>query len=180
MSWESIYDYFGIKDFIYFISSPDLQDMLFPIKIVFVLFSMFFLVTVIYFMINSSFVHYRFLEDASEFISWRAYGSKEIFKRWSKIKDKMKAGTEASYKLAIIEADDFLLELFEEKDYSGESFEEIIGKLDKKILSNIDQIKEAHKVRNSVVYDSEYKLDVEQAKRILTAYEYAINAVGLA
>jgi hypothetical protein len=153
--------------------------MLFPIKIVFVAFTMFFLVAVIYFMVNSSFVHYRFLEDASEFISWRAYGSKEIFKRWKKIKDKMKAGTEASYKLAVIEADDFLLEIFEEKDYTGENFEEIIKKIDKKMLSNIDQIKEAHEVRNSIVYDSEYKLDTEQAKRILAAYEYAINAIGL-
>lgn len=180
MSWESIYDYFGIKDFIYFISSPDLQDMLFPVKIAFVAFSMFFLAAVIYFMFNSSFMHYRFLEDVSEFVSWQSYGLKGILKRWKKIKSKTLSGSESSYKLAIIEANDFLLELLDNGGYSGKNFKEIIEKVDKKMLPNIEQIKEAHEVRNSIVYNQDYKLETEQAKKILNIYEAAINSIGSA
>ncbi|MEK7665144.1 MAG: hypothetical protein AAB361_03310 [Patescibacteria group bacterium] len=180
MSWESIYNFFGIKDFIYFISSPDVQDMLFPIKLVFVICAMFFLAGVIYFMINSSFVKYRFLEDVTEFVSWQAYGLKEITKRWKKIMSKIGAGAESSYKLAIVEADDFLFELMQDREYPGDNFEEIIKAMDNKILSNIDKIREAHLVRNSIVYNSDYKLDTEYAKKILNEYESAVNTIGSA
>ncbi len=156
MSWEDIYNFFGIKDFIYFISSPDIQNMLFPIKIIFVAFGLFFLAGVIYFMFNSSFVQYKFLEDVTEFVSWQAYGSREIAKRWKKIKEKTEEGSESSYKLAIIEAEDFLAELLEDKGYLGDNFEEVIKQIDKRILSNIDQVKEAHEVRNLAVYNPDY------------------------
>lgn len=89
MTWDFIYNFFGIKDFIYFISSSQIQDMLFPIKLVFVVFAMFFLAFVIYFMINSSWLQYKFLEDVTEFFSWQAYGQREMSKRWSKVKKRI-------------------------------------------------------------------------------------------
>ncbi|TSC94416.1 MAG: hypothetical protein CEN87_537 [Parcubacteria group bacterium Licking1014_1] len=179
MSWEYIYNFLGIKDFIYFISSPDIQDMLFPVKIIFVGFAMFFLAAVVYFMINSSYMQYQFLEDVMEFFFWQPYGLKEVSRRWKKIKERMGTGVESEYKLAIIEADDFLLELLEDREYSGKDFEEITKKIGKTVLPNIDQVKKAHEVRNSIVYNLDYKLDAEQTKKILDIYESAVNAIGL-
>ena len=54
MNWEALYDLAHIKDFIYFISSSQIQDTLLPVKVVFVFCAVFFLVFVIYFMFNSS------------------------------------------------------------------------------------------------------------------------------
>jgi len=94
MTWDELYNILGVRDFIYFISSSQLQDYLFPVKIVFVTFAMFFLAGVIYFMINSSWLQYKFLEDVTEFFSWQAYGSREINRQWRKIQKRAEGGTE--------------------------------------------------------------------------------------
>jgi hypothetical protein len=178
LTWDQVYNFFGIKDFIYFISSSQIQDMLFPVKLVFVAFAMFFLVGVIYFMINSSWLQYKFLEDATEFFSWQAYGTRAISKRWNKIRKRIETGSEVEFKLAIIEADDFLNETLEDAGHEGKDFEETIRKSGKLLGSSLDDVLIAHEVRNSVVYNPDYKLDSEQAKKILSIFESAVNTIG--
>ena len=179
MSWEALYNLIGAKDFVYFISSPQLQDMLFPIKLIFVAFTMFFLAGVIYFMINSSWLQYKFIEDATEFLAWQAYGTRELEKRWNKIKKRTESGLETDYKLSIIDADDFLLDVLDNRGYEGKDFEEMITKASKLVATNLDDILQAHQTRNSIVYDVEYKLSQDVAKKTLDIYETAINSIGL-
>jgi len=179
MTWETLYNFLGIKDFIYFISSPQIQDYLFPVKLVFVFFTVFFLVFVIYFMINSSWLQYKFLEDVTEFFSWQAYGQREMNKQWSRIVKRTESSAESDYKLAIIDADDFLAEVLDNRGYDGKDFEESIKKAGKLITSILDDVLEAHETRNSIVYNPDYKLSADQAKKILDTYESAINSIGM-
>jgi len=178
MNWEAIYNYFGITDFIYFISSSQIQDTLFPIKLVFVGFSMFFLAAVIYFMMNSSWLQYKFIEDVTEFFSWEAYGLKAISRRWNRIQKKVNTGLENEYKLAVIEADDFLTELLEDRGYNGNTFEELAMNAGKAALQDMDKIFEAHDVRNTIVHNPDFKLDESKVKSILIIYESAIKNIG--
>ncbi len=179
MTWEELYNFFGIKEFIYFISSPDLQDTLLPVKLIFIVFTLFFLAAVVYFMLNSSWMQYKFLEDTTEFFSWRAYGTKQIEKRWNKIKNRIEFGTEPEYKLAVIEAEDFLNEILEERGFEEEDFGENIKKAARLILPIMPELLSAHEIRNSIVFNPEYKLTEEQAKKVLGIYESAINSIGL-
>jgi len=179
MSWETIYNLLGIKDFIYFISSPSLQDTLFPIKVVFVFFTMFFLAAIIYFMVNSSYLKYQFFEDVTEFFSWQAYGLREIANRWKKIQSKADTGSESEYKLALIEADDFLSETLEERGFTGKTFEELVNNAGKIVLPNLEEILSIHETRNSIVYNPDYKIDLDQVKKILAIYEAAIKNIGV-
>ena len=178
MTWETIYNFLGITDFIYFISSPDLQDMLFPVKLVFACFTMFFLSGLIYFMVNSSYFKYQFLEDVSEFFSWQAYGLREIINRWKKIQKRAETGVEAEYKLALIEADDYLKEMLEDREFKGKDFEELVNNAGKIILPNLDEILSAHQIRNSIVYNPDYKIDLDEVKKILAIYEAATKNIG--
>lgn len=179
MSWEQLYNLLGIRDFIYFISSSQIQDMLFPVKLVFVVFAMFFLVGVVYFTLNSSWLQYKFLEDVTEFFSWQSYGLRQITKRWNKIKKRIELGSEAELKLAIIEADDFLNEVLEDAGFEEKTFEESVKKAGRLISPILNDVLAAHELRNSIVYDPDYKLNSEQAKRILSVYESAINTIGI-
>jgi len=180
MTWESVYNFFGIRDFIYFISSSQIQDMLFPVKLVFVFCAMFFLVFVIYFMLNSSWLQYKFLEDVAEFFSWQAYGQRETSKQWNKIKKRIESGAESDYKLAIIDADDFLAEVLDNRGYDGETIEENIQKAGKMIAPILKDVLRAHEIRNSIVYDPDYKLSIDEAQKVLDIYESAVNGIGLA
>jgi hypothetical protein len=179
VTWEQVYNFLGIKDFIYFISSPTIQEMLFPIKLIFILFTLFFLGAVIYFMIVSTWMKHHFLEDASEFFSWQAYGLKQIADRWKKIKKRLDSGVESEYKLAIIEGDDFLSEVLDERGFEGKSFEDLISSAGVGLLANTDEIFQAHKVRNSIVYEPDFSINQEEAKRILSIFETAVKSVGL-
>ena len=178
MTWESFYDLLGIKDFIYFISSSQIQDMLFPVKLVFVFCGALFLVLVIHFMINSSWLQYKFLEDVSEFLSWQSYGQKMLAKQLNKIKKRVESGAEADYKLSIIDADDFLLEVLEKGGYEGEDFKEMLAKAGRLVAPILDDILKSHEIRNSIVYDPDYKLSIDQAKKTLEIYESAIRGIG--
>lgn len=178
MSWESIYNFLGIKDFIYFISSPDIQDKLFSVKLIFVFFTIFFLSALIYFMINSSYLRYQFLEDITEFISYQAYGLRSITNRWKKIQKRAESGIESEYKLALIEADDFLNEMLEDRGFVGKTFEELINSAGKVILPNSNEILSAHETRNSIVYNPDYKIDSNMVKKTLAVYETAIKNIG--
>ena len=180
MTWEYIYNIFHIKGFIYFISSSQIQDMLFPVKLVFIFFAMFFLVFVVYFMLNSSWLQYKFLEDVTEFFSWQAYGQREIAKQLGRIRKRTESGAESDYKLAIIDADDYLAEILDDGGFEGKDFDEIVRKAGKLVALTLDDILRAHEIRNSIVYDSDYKLSADQAKKILDTYETAIKNIGTA
>ena len=179
MTWDSVYNFLGIKDFIYFISSSQIQDMLFPVKLVFVFCAMFFLAAVIYFMLNSSWLQYKFLEDVSEFFSWQAFGQREMSKQWDRIKKRIESGAESDYKLAIIDADDFLAEVLDNRGYDGKDFEESINKAGKLIAPILNDVLNAHEIRNFIVYNPDYKLSVDQAKKVLDTYESAAKEIGM-
>jgi hypothetical protein len=179
MTWDQFYDLLHIKEFIYFISSPQIQDMLFPVKMVFIFCSLFFFIFVIYFMLRSSWLHHKFVEEVSEFFSWQAYGQKELIKQWNRIKKRTESGAEADYKLAIIDADDFLIEVLEERGFDQESFEENIKRASKLIPNIYSEVLNAHEIRNLIVYNPDYKLTTDHAKRILNTYEQAINGIGV-
>ena len=179
MTWEQFYDILKIKDFIYFISDPKIQEMLLPVKMVFIFFAVFFLAAVIYFLTNSSYLKYKFLEDVTEFFSWQAYGLKEISNRWKKIQKRAESGIETELKLAIIEADDFLSEMLDSRGFEGKTFDEMIKKAGRIILPNQEEVLAAHKVRNSIVYDSDFKLTQEQAKKTLSIFENAVKSIGI-
>ena len=153
--------------------------MLFPIKLTFVFSAAFFLVFVIYFMINSSWLQYKFLEDVSEFFSWKAYGQREMSKQWSKIKKRIESGIESDYKLAIIDADDFLNEVLENRGYEGKDIKESIEKAGELIGPALNDVLNAHEIRNSIVYDADYKLSGDEAKKVLAIYESVINNIGM-
>ena len=174
--WEKIYDFLGIKDFIYFISSPSIQEAVFPIKLVFIFFTVVFFCAVIWFYYNSTYLQYKFLQDVSEFFSKEKYGLQKVSRNWNKIKKRADSGSESDFKLAIIEADDYLYETLQDMGYQGDTFEQLLENSDsKKILSNMDEILQAHTVRNSIVYEAGYALDISTAKRILSIYENAIK-----
>ena len=176
--WDTLLTAFGIKDFVYFISSSQLQEYLFPVRLIFATFAMFFLAGVIYFMINSSWLQYKFLEDTAEFFSWKSYGLRVISRRWEKIRKKAESKTDADLKLAIIDADDFLAQVLDQAGYEGESLDESIKKAEKLLGSVSEEVLQAHEVRNSIVYNPDFKINLENANKILSVFESAINTVG--
>ncbi len=171
-------DYYSdIKEIINLIKSPELQRELFPAKVIFIFFSVSLFVSIIYLMFTSSYLKYQFVVDLRAFFAWQSASLQKIIRRWKRIQKRIETGSEYEYKLAIIEADDLFRDVLEDKGFAGKTFEERIKQVEKTQLPNLEEILEAHKIRNSVVYDPDYKLNSDRAKQVLGFYERGIKNI---
>jgi hypothetical protein len=111
------------------------------------------------------------LQDLFEFLTYRPYGLRRIEKQWIKIMEKLETGKEAEYKLAVIEADSMLDNILEKMGYSGENLRDRLKHLTQATIPNLDTLLEAHKIRNNIVHDPDYRLSLEETKKVLAIYE---------
>jgi len=157
-----------------FLLSPN-PTIILVLKIIFGLISLFFIISIIYFISKTNYLRTVYLRDISEVLSFKAYGTRKIVKQWNKIKSRLDLPSEAEHKLAVIEADNILNEILGKMGYQGETLAEKLKQLTSLQLSNLDQAMESHKIRNSIVYDPDYRLSLEQAQRALEIYEKALQ-----
>jgi hypothetical protein len=155
------------------VDSQALQQTLLPLQVFFFILSCVFLIVVIYVLSRSNWAKIFVLEQATEFFTYHPYGSKRMPKDWSKILEKLKTGKESEYKLAIVEADKALDEVLK-KNYRGASFEDRLNEVSSTIVPNIEGLRENHKIRNEIVFDPDYGLTLDDAKKMVKIYEKAL------
>ncbi len=145
------------------------------LKILFIVFALVCLAGAIYFATKSSWLKYRIIQDLVEFFTYRPYGIRKIVKQWAKIMGRLETGLESEYKLAVIEADSLLDETLERMGYGGETLGERLKNITSDILPNLEQIWQAHKIRNNIVHDPDYRLNLDEARKALAIYEKAFT-----
>lgn len=164
-----------MNEIISFITSPEIAEILSVLKIIFIILSLLFIVGIIFLLLKNSWLKFRFLEGLTEFFIYRPFGVKRAFKQWLKITKRLETDREADYKLALLEADNLLDEILNKIGYKGESLGEKLKQLDPGTLPNLEEVWQAHKVRNNVVHDPDYRLSLEKAKKIMGIYEQALR-----
>jgi len=106
--------------------------------------------------------------------------SKEIAqKEWTKIEAHFFKGDENDLKIAVIEADKLLEEALRESGIRGTHLGDRLKNLKPDQLSNIDQIWQAHRLRNDIVHQSTFKLKRDLAEKALNIYESTLKELGL-
>lgn len=93
---------------------------------------------------------------------------KKTHKQWAKIGKRFKSGIEANYKLAVLEADKFYDESLK-----------IVGNEKEQMLSNLEELKKARRIKTRIIDDSEYVLNRENAINVLVAYKKALEELGI-
>lgn len=161
-------------DFFQFIISPDFTGWLFWIKIIFLLFIVLMGGFIIFALLRTTWLRRLIIWDLIEILTLHPYGAKKLYKQWIKLKSKLDTGVESECKLAIIEADSILNEVLKKMGFDGETLIEKLEKVPSVILSNIDDIRNAHKIRDNIVYDPDFKLSNDEAKKIMLIYEKAL------
>ena len=82
--------------------------------------------------------------------------------------------SESEHKLAIIEAEGLLDDIFKKMGFLGEAIGDRLKQITPSQLENIEEIREAHKIRNNIVHDPDYRLSLEEAKKAFEIYEKAL------
>ncbi len=148
------------------------------VKIIFLLFALFFFLVIIYFLKKTTWFERIFLQDFIEYFTFKSYGAPKSSEAWKKIIKRLETGSEDELKLAIIEAEDLLNEALASIGYKKEeSLGEKLDEITPDIIPNLEEVNESHKVRNNIIHDPDYRLSLEEAKKNLETYGRAIKSV---
>lgn len=165
----------NISKIVSFILNPTFPTWLLVLKAIFIFISLVFLGFIIFALVKTSWLKYLIIWDLEEFLTYRHFGVNKVDREWQKIKKRLETGIEPETKLAIIEADKILDDTLNRMGFGGKTLAERLEKLTSVSLPNIEEIKESHKIRNNIVHDPTYRLDLEAAKKVISVYEKALT-----
>jgi|SRR3989344_1984368 len=101
--------------------------------------------------------------------------SEDNVKGWEKILEKGRSEDENERKFAIIAADSLIEKILDLAGYSGANLGERLKTIESSDLDSLNNLWEAHKIRNRIAHEAEYKLPREDAVRALVLYERALK-----
>jgi hypothetical protein len=95
---------------------------------------------------------------------------KKIQKRWQGIEDRLKLENNMQNKIAILEADKLVDEILLNIGYAGNNMKERLEKANANQIEEIDNLIEAHDIRNKIIYNDNFYLDNEESQRVIRLY----------
>ncbi|NQV00982.1 MAG: hypothetical protein HQ537_02590 [Parcubacteria group bacterium] len=168
--------FYKIQDsLITYFNSANSQNTILVLKIISVIFSFFLLIAIILLI-------FRIREDIQESLKISVKDviatdlpKEEMNKTWQAILNKLESENDSDYKLAVIEADKILDDSLKRLGYQGEDMGERLKQIKFDQLSNIDELWQAHKVRNRIAHEPDFQLTQTQAKRAIEIYQRAMQ-----
>lgn len=104
---------------------------------------------------------------------------KRSIKAWNNIKTHFFAGDERDLKIAIIEADNLLDEALRLTGFRGATLGDKLKMLDESRLPTLNDVWEAHKLRNRIAHEVDFRLSRDTAERALSIYEQTFKDLGI-
>ena len=94
---------------------------------------------------------------------------------WQKILVKGASEDENERKFAIIAADTLIERILGLAGYAGENFGERLKKIEPSDLDSLNDLWEAHKIRNRIAHEADYRISKEDSERALKDFESALK-----
>lgn len=95
--------------------------------------------------------------------------------RWDEIEKHINSTREAEWKFAVIEADKLVDELLKGAGFPGDTMGDRLMNIQPGQLTTLQNLWEAHKIRNRLVHDVNYFLRYTEAKRAVGLYEKTLK-----
>ncbi len=99
--------------------------------------------------------------------------------KWKEVREHLTSFREAEWKFAVIEADKIAEMALTEAGFSGETIGERMTLISKDQLVSIDDLWQAHKLRNLIAHEPNYQVRYEQVRLALEQYEKALRELGV-
>jgi len=104
---------------------------------------------------------------------------KRAQKSWKRAQTHFFAGDENDLKIAIMEADKILEDALRHAGVRGVNLGDRLKNLKPEQVPNLDELWQAHKLRNQIAHESGFKLQRDLAERALGIYEKALQNLGV-
>jgi len=164
-----------LSELISFILNPTFSGWLLVLKILFIICGLIFFGYSIFALVKTSWLKRMIIWDLQEILTYRPFGVRRIVRRWRKIKARLETGLESEYKLAVMEADKMLDDILMRMGFGGKTLGERLTKLTTASLPNIEEVRQAHRIRNNIIHDPDYRLSLDEARRVIAIYEKALT-----
>jgi hypothetical protein len=165
-------DYFStINQYLF----PEMKGWLFALKIFLILFNLGVILFILYVWLTTVYMKRIFWWDLKEFLTMRAYHIRRIDKDWRKIKRRLLSKQEAEFKLAVIEADLLVNDTFGRMGFIGLTLMEKLKTLMAGQLSDLDGVKEADQLYQTLIDDPNFSLSYEMAKKTILTFEQGLK-----
>lgn len=102
-------------------------------------------------------------------------GAEKYEAKWREILKKLEAPDESGWHAAVTEADKFFDSVMRRLGYSGDTFSNRLKQIHTTEVSNLNDIWQAHRVRNSLSHDVNFTISQDDARRAVGAYERAMK-----
>jgi hypothetical protein len=104
---------------------------------------------------------------------------KKVQESWKKAQAHFFAGDDNDLKIAIMQADNILEDALRRAGVRGANLGDRLKNLKKTDLANLDEIWQAHKLRNQIAHEANFTLKRDLAERTLGIYERALESLGV-
>lgn len=91
-------------------------------------------------------------------------------KRWDEIMTLINSGDSKSWKIAILESAQMLDEVLKTTQHSGETLGEKLNGMVEVQLRNLEEVKQANKIKNRIVQEDAFDISQEEAKKIVEIF----------
>src|SRR3989344_6599403 len=98
-----------------------------------------------------------------------------IRKKWEKITEEIKSGSERDFRLAIIELDGLVDQILIAHGHPGEDMGERLKSIHPNELSNLNALWEAHKIRNLLAHEPDFHISANEAKKVTETYHQILE-----
>ncbi|MCX6813366.1 MAG: hypothetical protein NTV77_02740 [Candidatus Azambacteria bacterium] len=117
----------------------------------------------------------KLFKTVGNFLLTNTFPKRRLNKSWQKILLRLNKNDEANLRLALIETDNIFDDLLKQMRLPGESMADRLKYLNSSQISNIDEIWQAHKLRNTIVHNPEYPITKNEIESSVRAYENALK-----
>ena len=139
-----------------------------------VVISAIFIGSIIYFIIKTEWLALR-INRVRDVILKTDIPKRKAKKTWATIQEHFFTGGDNDLKIAVLEADKVLDEALRGAGIQGNTLGDRLKKLKPSQLSDVDAIWQAHKLRNQIAHENDFKLKRDLAERALGTYEKALR-----
>jgi hypothetical protein len=137
-----------------------------------------FLAGIIYFVIETGYFSYR-INRFRHIVLQSDISKKEAQESWHKIEEYFYRGGESDLKVAILEADKLLNDALREAGVMGVQFGDRLKKATPQQIPNLNELWQAHKLRNQIAHEPNFKLKRDLAEKALDIYETTLKNLGI-
>ena len=103
----------------------------------------------------------------------------KLRKKWKKIRERIEVGTQESWKIAIIEADEVIDDLLDRMGYLGENMGERLANMTSQQVENVEELKRAHEMKNRIIHEENLELTKEQVGETMRHFENFLHSFGV-